>query len=182
MIHLSSTEGIQLARVCNQERNTTIPRGCPGSGAKLSLLRPGDPVPGLCGLHPIPVRSCAAPAPFPTARSSLPPPMQGPESSGHHGILRVREGWRRGERTGVSAHWLCAAPRDSAVLIMTGKSKAFYHQAAEKTLFPGPIRFTLRNLTMCPLLPLGYFSALPRIGRLQLPRSLMKSELFFFYF
>lgn len=111
----------------------------------------GTRLPGFAGS--IPVRPCAAPTPFPTVRSSLSPPLRDPESSSHHGILRVLEGWRRGERTGV---WCTLALRwspDSAVVIMTAKSKAFQHQAAEKTLFPGPVHFTLRNLTMCPLLP-----------------------------
>lgn len=68
MIHLSSTEGIRLARVCNQERTRQYPR-LPGLGghAPPASSPPWDPEPRFPRLHPrsSPAR---APAPFPTAR------------------------------------------------------------------------------------------------------------------
>ena len=163
MIHLSSTEGIRLARVCNQERTRQYPR-LPGLGghAPPAPSPPWDPEPGFPRLHPrsSPAR---APAPFPTAR--FPPhthPARGTLSNSRHGMLRVQQGWRRGGRAGVRAHWLSSGPRDSAAVAATGKSKAFQPLEAEKTLFPGPIHFTLRDLTMWPPDPPSYFSGFPQ--------------------
>ena len=74
----------------------------------------------------------------------------------------IPAGGIRGGRAGVSAHWLSSGPRDSAAVAATGKSKAFQPLEAKKTLFPGPIHFTLRDLTMWPPDPPSYFSGFPQ--------------------
>lgn len=163
MIHLSSTEGIRLARVCNQERTRQYPR-LPGLGghAPLAPLRPGTQASVSPAPSPFLPRAGPRPLSHGEISSTHTHPARGTLSNSRHGMLRVQQGWRRGGRAGVSAHWLSAGPRDSAAVAATGKSKAFQPLETEKTLFPGPIHFTLRDLTMWPLDPPSYFSGFPQ--------------------
>lgn len=166
IIHLSSTEGIRLARVCNRERTRQYP-GLPGFRGRRSPSSapgPGAPASPASSL----VLPHAAPAPFPRRDPPASPSACTPSSS-RRGMLRVWEGWRRGRRAGGSAYWLCACPRDPAAVTVTVKSKAFQRLRAEKSLFPGPRQVSLSNLTMWQRIPPDTSRFPPAWGWILLP-------------
>ena len=130
--------------------NTTIPQAAgargPRSPRPLSALGPGAWV----SPAPSPFLPRAGPRPLSHGEisSTHTHPARGTLSNSRHGMLRVQQGWRRGGRAGVSAHWLSSGPRDSAAVAATGKSKAFQPLEAKKTLFLG-LYISLLGISRC---------------------------------